>query len=50
MFGAIHSIISNYADFLTRGFNQAFDVKTCASHFAMIDDPVSHYRRAFDLN
>jgi tetratricopeptide (TPR) repeat protein len=43
-------LISNYANFLTHGFNQAFDVKTSAAHFVLIDELVQHYRRQLDLN
>jgi hypothetical protein len=43
-------LISNFSNFLTHGFQQAFDLKTSASHYAMIDDLVEHYRRELDLN
>ncbi|HEX3810281.1 MAG TPA: sulfotransferase [Rhizomicrobium sp.] len=42
-------LISNFSNFLTHGFNQAFDVKTTASHFVLIDDLVQHYRQQLDL-
>jgi tetratricopeptide (TPR) repeat protein len=43
-------LISNYSNFLTHGFNQAFDVKSCATHYVRIDELVQHYRRQLDLN
>lgn len=43
-------LISNFSNFLTHGFNQAFDVKSCASHYVLIDELVQHYRRQIDLN
>ncbi len=43
-------LISNFSNFLTHGFNQAFDIKTCAAHFVLIDELVAHYRRQLDLN
>lgn len=42
-------LVSNFSNFLTHGFNQAFDVKTSASHYALIDDLVAHYRQQLDL-
>lgn len=42
-------LISNYSNFLTHGFQQAFDLKTSASHYALIDGLVEHYRRELDL-
>jgi tetratricopeptide (TPR) repeat protein len=43
-------LISNYSNFLTHGFNQAFDVKTCATHYVRVDELVQHYRQQLDLN
>jgi tetratricopeptide (TPR) repeat protein len=43
-------LISNFSNFLTHGFNQAFDVKSSASHYVLIDDLVQHYRQQLDLN
>jgi Tfp pilus assembly protein PilF len=43
-------LISNFSNFLTHGFNQSFDVKSCAAHLALIDDLVAHYRQQLDLN
>jgi hypothetical protein len=43
-------LISNFSNFLTHGFQQAFDLKTSASHYAMVDDLLEHYRRELDLN
>jgi tetratricopeptide (TPR) repeat protein len=43
-------LISNYSNFLTHGFQQAFGLKTSARHYAMIDGLVDHYRRELDLN
>jgi tetratricopeptide (TPR) repeat protein len=43
-------VLSNFANFLTHGYNQAFDVTTCAKHYALIDGLVEHYKREFDLN
>jgi tetratricopeptide (TPR) repeat protein len=42
-------LISNFSNFLTHGFNQAFDLKTCAQHYALIDDLVEHYKQQLDL-
>jgi tetratricopeptide (TPR) repeat protein len=42
-------LISNFSNFLTHGFQQAFDLKTSASHYAMIDDLLEHYKRELDL-
>jgi tetratricopeptide (TPR) repeat protein len=43
-------LISNYSNFLTHGFQQAFDLKTSAAHYALIDDLMESYRRELDLN
>jgi tetratricopeptide (TPR) repeat protein len=43
-------LISNYSNFLTHGFNQAFDLKTSATHYVLIDELVQHYRQQLDLN
>lgn len=43
-------LISNFSNFLTHGFEQAFGLTTSATHFALIDDLVEHYRRELDLN
>jgi len=43
-------LVSNFANFLTHGFNQAFDVKTIAQHYVLVDELVEHYRRELDLN
>ena len=43
-------LLSNFANFLTHGFHQAFDVKSCAAHYVLIDNLVQHYRRQLDLN
>ena len=43
-------LISNYSNFLTHGFNQAFDVTTIAKHFVLVDGLVAHYREQLDLN
>jgi tetratricopeptide (TPR) repeat protein len=42
-------LVSNYANFLTHGFNQAFDVVTIAKHFVLIDGLVEHYREQLDM-
>ncbi|HEY1837720.1 MAG TPA: sulfotransferase [Rhizomicrobium sp.] len=42
-------LISNFSNFLTHGFQQAFDLKTSASHYVLIDGLVEHYRRELDL-
>jgi tetratricopeptide (TPR) repeat protein len=46
----LDSLVSNFSNFLTHGFNQAFDVKTCAAHYVLIDNLVEHYKRELDLN
>jgi tetratricopeptide (TPR) repeat protein len=43
-------LVSNYSNFLTHGYNQAFDVTTIAKHYALVDGLVSHYREQLDLN
>ncbi len=43
-------LTSNFANFLTHGFHQAFDVKTIAEHFVLIDGLVEHYKQQLDLN
>ena len=42
-------LISNFSNFLTHGFEQAFALKTSAEHIAQIDGLVEHYRRELDL-
>lgn len=42
-------LISNFANFLTHGFNQAFSVKTIAQHYALIDGLVEHYKQHLDM-
>ena len=42
-------LISNFSNFLTHGFEQAFDVNTSAAHFGLIDNLVEHYRQQIDL-
>lgn len=37
-------VFSNFATYLTHGFNQSFDLVTAAVHYARIDDLVLHYR------
>ncbi|HEY3639318.1 MAG TPA: sulfotransferase [Rhizomicrobium sp.] len=43
-------LTSNFSNFLTHGFNQSFDVKTIAQHYALIDGLVEHYKEQLDLN
>jgi Flp pilus assembly protein TadD len=43
-------LTSNFSNFLTHGFNQAFDVKTIAQHYALVDGLVHHYKEQLDLN
>jgi tetratricopeptide (TPR) repeat protein len=42
-------LISNFSNFLTHGFEQAFALETSAAHIALIDGLVEHYRRELDL-
>jgi tetratricopeptide (TPR) repeat protein len=42
-------LLSNFSNFLTHGFHQAFDVKTCASHYVLIDGLVEHYKQHLDM-
>lgn len=42
-------LTSNFSNFLTHGFHQAFDVKTCATHYVRIDELVEHYKQQIDL-
>lgn len=43
-------LTSNFSNYLTHGFNQSFDVRTIAQHYALIEDLVQHYRRQLNLN
>ncbi len=43
-------LTSNFANFLTHGFNQAFDLKTSAQHMVLIDGLTEHYKQQLDLN
>jgi Tfp pilus assembly protein PilF len=43
-------LISNFSNFLTHGFHQAFEVKTIARHYVLTDDLVEHYKQQLDLN
>ncbi|HEX3674272.1 MAG TPA: sulfotransferase [Rhizomicrobium sp.] len=43
-------LISNFSNFLTHGFHQAFEVKTIARHFVLTDELVEHYKQNLDLN
>jgi Flp pilus assembly protein TadD len=43
-------LTSNFSNFLTHGYNQSFDVKTIAQHYALIDGLVEHYKEQLDLN
>ena len=43
-------IISNFATYLEHGFYQAFDLNTCATHYAMVDDLLIHYKSKVDMN
>lgn len=42
-------ITSVYSNFLTHGFNCAFDLKTVAQHYALIYDLVEHYKAQIDM-
>jgi tetratricopeptide (TPR) repeat protein len=43
-------LVSNFSNFLTHGFHQAFEVKTIARHYVLTDDLVEHYKQQLDLN
>jgi Flp pilus assembly protein TadD len=43
-------LTSNFSNFLTHGFNQAFHVKTIAQHYVLVDELVECYKRELDLN
>lgn len=43
-------IISNFATYLEHGFYQAFELNSCATHYALVDDLVLHYRSKVDMN
>ncbi len=43
-------LISNFSNFLTHGFHQAFEVKTIARHYVLTDELVEHYKQNLDLN
>jgi hypothetical protein len=42
-------LLSNFSNFLTHGFHQAFDVRTCAMHYVLIDGLVEHYKQHLDM-
>ena len=46
----LDSLVSNFSNFLTHGFNQSFDVATIAKHYVLVEDLVAHYRAELDLN
>jgi hypothetical protein len=46
----LDTLTSNFSNFLTHGFNQSFDVKTIAQHYALVDGLVEHYKEQLDLN
>lgn len=37
-------IVSNFATYLTHGFNQAFELRTAAIHYLRVDSLLQHYR------
>lgn len=43
-------VVSNFSTYLTHGFNQAFDVLTCATHYARVDDLLQHYKHKVEMN
>ncbi|HTQ13069.1 MAG TPA: sulfotransferase [Rhizomicrobium sp.] len=43
-------LVSNFSNFLTHGFHQAFAVATIARHYVLTDDLVEHYKQQLDLN
>jgi hypothetical protein len=43
-------LTSNFAHFLTHGFNQSFEVNTIAQHYLLVDELVEHYKKELDLN
>lgn len=42
-------VTSVYSNYLTHGFNCAFDLKTIAQHYALIYNLVEHYRQNVDM-
>lgn len=46
----LDAVVSNFANFLTHGYRQAFDVVTSARHYALTDDLLEHYRQELDLD
>jgi tetratricopeptide (TPR) repeat protein len=42
-------LLSNFSNFLTHGFHQAFDVRSCATHYVLIDGLVEHYKQHLDM-
>ncbi|MGH6876752.1 MAG: tetratricopeptide repeat-containing sulfotransferase family protein, partial [Rhizomicrobium sp.] len=46
----LDTVVSNFSNFLTHGFNQSFDVKTIAQHYMLVDGLVEHYREQLDLD
>lgn len=43
-------IVSNFSTYLTHGFNQSFDLVSCATHYARVDDLLQHYLRKVEMN
>ena len=42
-------LLSNFSNFLTHGFHQAFDLRSCATHYVLIDGLVEHYKQHIDM-
>lgn len=43
-------IVSNFSTYLTHGFNQSFDLVTCATHYSRVDDLLLHYKHKVEMN
>lgn len=43
-------VVSNFATYLTHGFNQSFGLESAAIHYARVDDLVQHYRNKVEMN
>jgi hypothetical protein len=43
-------VVSNFSNYLTHGFNQSFDLVSCATHYARVDDLVAHYVGKLAIN
>lgn len=43
-------IVSNYSTYLTHGFNQSFNLISCATHYSRVDALIEHYKAKVRMN